>query len=125
MQPQVAIGQLNGCLSAAERGNRPGKQAVIRADQDAVAGRDRDGTAGGTHTRIHDRHVHRGRQVGDRLRQHRGAAADIARRHQVRDVDDPGGRRDPGGRAVAGRDESVFQAIVGQEAHVLIDGHDW
>ena len=72
--------------------------------------------AGGADPGVHHGHVHGGRQVRDGLGQHRRAAPHVTRLHQVGDVDDPGGRGDPGGDAVAGRDEPVLQAVIRYEA---------
>ena len=81
--------------------------------------------ARGADAGIHYRHMHGGRKIGDRLREDGGAAADVAGLHQMGDVDDPRRRRDPGSHTVAGRNEPVLKAVVGQEAHIAIGGHDW
>jgi hypothetical protein len=113
----AATGVLGG--GPALRGHRPGQQAVVGADQDAVPGSDGDPAARGPDPRVYHRDVHAPRQVRDGLGQHRGATAHITGRHQVGNVDEPDPGGDAGGDPVAGRDEPVLQAVVGKERYAV------
>ena len=76
----------------------------------------RDAAPGGADARVHDRDVYGGRQVRHGLREHGGAPRHVARRHPVRDVDDPHAGRQARDHAVAGGDEPVGEPVVGREA---------
>src|SRR5271165_5095952 len=125
VQPELAVGQLDGLFAATEGRDGPGEQPVIRADENAAARCHGDGPASSADTWIDDRDMHGGWQVADRLGEYGGAAAHVARLYEVGDIDESRARRDFPRHAVASCDEAVLQAVVGQEADVAIDGHDW
>jgi hypothetical protein len=124
VQPPLAVGELAGALRPAAGGDRPGQQAVVRSYQDPVARLHGDAAARGADPRVDHRDMNRGRQVRNGLREHSGAAAHVAGRHQVRDVDEADAGGYPGRDPVAGGDETVLDAVVGQEAEAVIVGHE-
>ena len=64
---------------------------------------------------IDDREMDADRHVRKRVREHERRLQDVTRADPVRDVDDLRVRRDPLQHAVAGADEVVGQAEVGEE----------
>ncbi len=86
---------------------------------------DRDRPPGRADAGVDHPHVHRGRQVADGLGQHGRAAPDVARLHQVGDVDELNRRGDAERDALARGDKPVVKPVVGQESQVAKASHEW
>ena len=92
------------------------EQAVVRADvEPALAVAERERAAMAADARIDDREVDADGHVGQRVREHERPLQHRLGGNPVRDVDDLGLRRDPLDHAVAGADEVVLEAEVGEE----------
>jgi hypothetical protein len=124
LEPELAVGQVECARRPARCRHRPGKQAVIGADEHRISRRHRHAAPGGAHAGIDHRHVNGGRQVGHGLGEHGRAAPDVAARDQVGHVDEGGVRRDAGAHAAAGGHESVLEPVVGEEAEIPEMAHD-
>jgi hypothetical protein len=123
MKPEVPVGELDRGLGTAERADGPRQQAVVGSDQNAASSRNRHRSPHSADAGVDDGNVNRRREVPDGLGEHCGATANVTGLNQMGDINDPRLWRDPGSNAVARRDETVLQTVVGQEAQILIDGH--
>src|SRR6185437_15118459 len=119
----VHLGRLARLLERKSRRQGDGKQAVVRANEERAAGFHRDPAPRRPHSWVHDRHVHGGREVRNRLGEDHGAAPDVAKRDQMCYVSNLYIWRDLGGHRVADRHECVFQPVVGQESETVKLGH--
>ncbi|MEZ5120167.1 MAG: hypothetical protein R2736_01080 [Solirubrobacterales bacterium] len=93
------------------------QQPVVGPDERALLLRagERDGAPRPADPRIDHRQMHAGRHVRQCVAQHQRPVAHVVARHPMGDVDDRGGRRQPGQDAVADADELVLLTVVAQE----------
>ena len=116
MPPQRLVGQLHGRVDPAEGFRRPDQQPVVRPYKDVASGGKGHTAPRGPHPRVDDADVDRGRELGNRVGQHGGAAPHIPGRDVVGDVDDGEPGCVPQHLGAAGGHETVLGPVIGQES---------
>ena len=114
---ELGVGEPHGALGTAGHGDRRGEQAVVGADQHALAAGHLDGHArrAGPHAGVDDGEHDARRHVPDAAGEGERAGAHVVRRDVVGEVDDPCVRREVADDGLHDADGLVGGAEVAEE----------